>query len=137
MALEAELMVTKGLPVSFTVADGAAIPKGSILKMTDPRTAAISDGDTDICAGIAAEEKVASDGKTTLAVYQSGQFKVFVGAAGATVGAAAITDSSTGAANEVVNADVNSENIVGRFLETATDTQSALMELNPHTVNLA
>ena len=137
MALEAELIYETETPVPFTCADGTAIPKGSILKLTDPMTVAIADGDTDIVAGIAAEEKVASDGKTKIAVYRRGIFKVYVGAAGATVGAAAITDVATGAANELVNADVNSENIAGRWLETATDTQSALLELNPFTVNLA
>lgn len=137
MALEATLMWETELPIPFTCADGTGIEKGTILKLTDPMTVAAADGDTDICAGIAAEEKIASDGKTKIAVYRRGIFKVFVGAAGATVGAAVITDVATGAANELVNADVNSENIVGRWLETATDTQSALLELNPFTANLA
>ena len=137
MALEATLMWETELPIPFTCAEGVGIEKGTILKLTDPMTVAAADGDTDIVAGIAAEEKIASDGKTKIAVYRRGIFKVFVGAAGATVGAAAITDVATGAANELVDADVNSENIAGRWLETATDTQSALLELNPFTVNLA
>ena len=137
MTLEAVLMWETELPIPFTCADGAGIEKGSILMLTDPMTVAVATGDTDIVAGIAAEEKINGDGKTKIAVYRRGIFKVFVGAAGATVGAAAITDVSTGDTNELVNADVNSENIVGRWLETATDTQSALLELNPFTVNLA
>lgn len=137
MALEAVLIHETEIPIPMTCADGTGIEKGTILKLTDPNTVSAADGDTDIVAGIAAEEKIASDGKTKIGVYKRGIFKVFVGAAGATVGAAAITDVGTGAANEMVDADVNSENIAGRFLETATDTQSALMELNPFTANLA
>ena len=137
MALEATLVYETEAPIPFTCSDSVAIPKGSVLELSDPMTVAITNGDTDPVAGFAAEEKVASDGKTTIGVYRRGIFKVFVGAAGATAGAAAITDTATGAPNELVNADVNSENIVGRFLETATDTQSALFELNPFTVNLA
>jgi len=137
MALEATLHHETELPIPMTVADGAGIEKGSILMLTDPNTAAVTTGDTDICAGIAAEEKVASDGKTKLAVYKRGIFRGFAGAGGVTAGNALITDTATGAANELAAADVNSENIVGRALETAADTESFLFELNPFTVNLA
>ena len=137
MALEAVLIHETELPIPMTCADGAGIEKGSFLILTDPNTVAVTTGDVDACAGIAAEEKVANDGKTKIGVYKRGIFKAFIGAAGCTAGHALITDTGTGAANEIVSADVNSENIVGRALETATDTQSALIELNPFTVNLA
>lgn len=113
MALECVLMVETELPVAFTCADGTGIEQGTVLKLTDPMTVAASDGDTDVCAGIAAEEKIANDGKTTIAVYRRGIFKGFAGAAGVTVGHSIITDVGTGAANELVNSDVNSENIEG------------------------
>jgi hypothetical protein len=48
-----------------------------------------------------------------------------------------ITDTATGAANELVVADINSEHWVGRALETATDTESFLFELNPGAAQLA
>ena len=137
MALECTLMIETSIPIPFTVADGAGIEKGSVLKLTDPMTAAVTTGDTDACAGIAAQEKIANDGKTKLAVYRSGIFKGYAGAAGVTAGAAIITDTGTGAANELVNADVNSENIVGVALETATDGQTFLFELKPFGINLA
>ena len=137
MTLEATLYHETDLPIPMTVADGAGIEKGSILALSDPNTAAVTTGDTDVCAGIAAEEKVESDGKTKLAVYKRGIFRGFAGAGGVTAGDALITDTATGAANELATADVNSENIVGRALETAADTESFLFELNPFTVNLA
>ena len=125
------------LPIQFTCADGTGIEKGTLLKMIDPDTVAASDGDTDIIAGIAAEEKVANDGKTKIAVYTRGIFIGTAGAAGVTAGSAIISDSSTGSVNELVNADVNSENIVGRSHETATDLQTFVFELHPFTVKLA
>ena len=137
MALETTLIHETSVPVPMTIADGNAISKGSILLLSSPNTAAITTGDTDSCAGIAAEEKVASDGQTKLSVFKSGIFKGFAGAAGVTVGMGVITDTATGAANELVVADVNSEHIVGRALETATDGQSFLFELNPLGLQLA
>jgi hypothetical protein len=137
MALEATLIKELEPAVNFTCADGTGIEKGSLLKITDPNTVAITDGDTDAIIGIAAEEKIASDGNTQIAVYLRGVFRGFAGAAGVTAGQGIISDTATGAANELVNADVNSEHIVGRALETATDTQSFKFILAPFSVNLA
>ena len=137
MTLEAQLVIETGPPIPFTVADGTGIEKGSVLKLTDPMTAALTTGDTDAVAGIAAEEKIASDGKTKLGVYREGIFKGYAGAAGVTVGMGIITDTATGAANELVVADVNPEHIVGIALETATDGETFLFELKPLGVQLA
>ena len=137
MALEAILIIQTGVPVPFTCADGTGIEKGALLVLSDPMTVATTAGDTDAIIGIAAEEKIANDGNTTIAVHMEGIFKGFAGAAGVTAGQAIISDTATGAANELVNADVDSEHIVGRALETATDTESFLFQLNPFSVNLA
>ena len=131
MALEAVLVHELEPPVPFTCADGTAIPKGSILELSDPMTVSITNGDTDPIIGIAAEEKIANDGKTTIAVYLRGVFKGYAGAAGVVVGEALITDTGTGAANELVVADNDSEQIVGRALETAADTESFMFLLDP------
>lgn len=131
MALEATLMVELETPVAFTCADGTGIEKGALLVLSDPATVATTAGDTDAIIGIAAEEKIANDGKTTIAVYLRGIFRGYAGAAGATVGVALISDTATGAPNELVNADINSQHIVGRALETATDTESFMFLLNP------
>lgn len=137
MALETTLVYETMPPIPFTCADGTGIAKGALLELSDPMTVAVTNGDTDAIVGIAAEEKIASDGKTTIGVYMHGIFKGFAGAAGTTAGQGIITDTGTGAANELVNADVNSEHIVGRALETAADTESFLFLLNPFSVNLA
>ncbi|MEX0595483.1 MAG: hypothetical protein WD512_03205, partial [Candidatus Paceibacterota bacterium] len=62
MALETTLMVELESPVNFTCADGTGIEKGAILTLSDPNTVATTTGDTDAVIGIAAEEKIASDG---------------------------------------------------------------------------
>jgi hypothetical protein len=137
MALETTIVFETSVPVPLTCADGTAIAKGALLTISDPFTVATTTGDTDPIIGIAAESKVAGDGVTKIPVYMTGIFKGYAGAAGVTVGQAIISDTGTGAANELVNADVDSEHIVGRALETATDGQTFLFQLNPFSVNLA
>tara|TARA_B100001964_G_C13645814_1_gene342549 strand:- start:51 stop:464 length:414 start_codon:yes stop_codon:yes gene_type:complete len=137
MALECSLHTELELPVPFTVADGAGIEKGSVMEISDPNTVAVTNGDDDKIIGIAAEEKIASDGKTKLGVYMRGIFRGYAGAAGVTVGRAIISDTATGAANELVIADANSEGIIGTALETATDGQTFLFLLNPINPRLA
>lgn len=132
MAREATLVVETGPPIMFTCADGTEIPKGSILELGDLMTATICNGDGDPIAGIAAEEKIADDGKTKIAVYREGIFKGYAGAGGTTVGLAIDVDVATGDTNELVDAPVTTGNYVGIALETATDGQTFLFELRPH-----
>jgi len=118
--------------IPFTCAEDAGIEKGAILKLDDPMTASLADGDGDKVAGIAAEEKIANDGKTKIAVYRGGIFKGFAGTGGVTVGLAIDTDASTSDSNELANAPVTTGNYVGIALETATSGESFLFELRPH-----
>jgi len=137
MALECTLHTELELPVPFTVADGAGIEKGSVMEISDPNTVAVTNGDNDKIIGVSAEEKISGDGKTKLGVYMRGIFRGYAGAAGVTVGRAIISDTATGAANELVVADANSEGIIGTALETATDGQTFLFLLNPINPRLA
>jgi hypothetical protein len=137
MALETTLVYSDGVPIPFTCAEADDMTKGSILLLTDPMTAAVTTGDTDEIAGILALDKVGGDGVTKCAVHRKGIFRGYAGAAGVTAGEAIITDTATGAANELVDADVNSEQIVGIALETATDGETFLFELKPMAVDLA
>ena len=56
-------------------------------------TAIITSGQGDAVAGIAAEEKIANDGKTSIKVYMGGIFKGTAGAAVA-IGVALMTDAT-------------------------------------------
>jgi hypothetical protein len=137
MAFELTLVYETSVPISFTVADGAGIEKGSVLKFADPMTAAITAGDNDIIAGVLAEEKIASDGKTKVGVYRGGIFKATAGTAGVTAGASIVTDTATSAANKLADAAVNEMNVIGIALETAAAGETFLFELRPTVMKLA
>lgn len=137
MANELTLVYETELPIPFLCADAGAIEKGSIVKLTDPNTVAITAGDNDIIAGVTAEEKIANDGKTKIPVYRHGVFKAVAGTAGVTVGVAVVTDSATSAANKLADAAVNEENIFGISRETATAGETFLVDLMPASMNLA
>ena len=92
MANEAVLINEIDRPLSFKVADGTAITKGSILKLTNPRTAIITSAAQDILAGIAWGDKIASDGVTQLAVYRKGVFRMYCSGS-VTTGDMLVTDT--------------------------------------------
>lgn len=135
MAFEATLVYETAPPIQLTVADGTAITKGALLKLTDPATAIISTANDDIVAGIAATDKIASDGVTQLAVYRRGVFKVKCSGS-VTVGdpLALFTTSQTNHVASKLNANMiqlSGSKIIGTALETATTGETLLMELNP------
>lgn len=81
-AVIVELLGNKGDPVRYTCADGTTILKGTLLELTTPRTVvANSDADRPF-VGIAAMEKVADDGTTSISVYTHGIFQIMVLAGG-------------------------------------------------------
>lgn len=123
----AVLMVEYDLPIMMTCAD-AAIPKGTVLKLTTPYTVAASSADNDLFGGIAAEEKIADDGKLQIAVYRRGLFKCEAGTSGVVVGLDVVIE----AANEFTDyttLDDEKGIVFGKALETATNGQFFLMEL--------
>jgi len=116
-----ELLGNGGDPVRYTVADGTGIEKGTLMYLSaDPRTIAASSADGQCFVGVAASEKVASDGQTTLAVYTHGIFDLTDSGAGVTVG----TRVKLNGANVVATADEAGANgeteVVGLALETAS-----------------
>lgn len=129
MANEAVLIVRTGHPIGMTVADGAAIEKGAVLKMADLTAVAGSSGAEDVVGGIAASEKVADDGKTKLGVYREGIFRVTASGT-ITVGQAV---SCKGTANLVIasTAGAIGGETLGIAFETAAEGETFLMELRP------
>jgi hypothetical protein len=105
-------------PIDFTVADGATIPKGTLLKLTDPRTAIASSGAGDMIAGIAAIEKLASDGQTRISVWRKGVFDMLADGTIA-IGGAVMAD---GTDNQVIaSTGVTGAAQIGYALEAAVD----------------
>lgn len=129
MANENVILTELEPPVSFTCADGTGIEKGTHLRLTDPDTVIITSGAAQQFAGIAAEEKVASDGKTKIAVYLRGKFK---GTAGGTITVGAGLISETGGTNEFLTATAAADMaaVCGVALESATDGQTFKYLLN-------
>lgn len=112
-----ELLGNGGDPIRYTVADGTGIEKGQLLTISDPRTASKTSTDNDPFAGIAASEKVASDGSTTLAAYTHGIFDINA-AAGITAGER-VSVSGDDEVTKVASADLLFAD-VGIALETAS-----------------
>ena len=128
MANEALLRNRLEDPIDFTVADGTGIEKGALLQLTDPRTASAATAATQKIAGIAAREKVASDGRTQLAVFRRGIFDMV--ASGAILVGAAVTACET--ANHVLSAAVTASGaaIIGHALETAAADEVIQIAVN-------
>ena len=104
-------------PIRYTVADGTAIPKGSVMQLSADRTALITAAADNPIVGIAASEKVISDGSTTLAVYTNGIFDVVNATAAATLGAV----QAPNGVNTVTDADADDliqNSTLGYALET-------------------
>lgn len=101
----------------YTVADGAGIPKGTLLKLTTPNTAAASSADNEVCAGIAMFEKVASDGSTEITAALDGVWGLSTSAGAITVG----NQVGLNGANEIkvyTTLDDEKGYVLGRALET-------------------
>jgi hypothetical protein len=103
----------------YTVADGTAIPKGTILKLTTPMTAVATAADNDPVAGIAWEEKVASDGITEITAALDGVWGITTSNGSITVG----NEVTINGLNEVkvyTTLDDEKGYVLGRAMETSS-----------------
>lgn len=135
MADELILVYETELPLSITVADGTGIEKGTILKSADPNTASAAAALGDVVAGVAAGEKIANDGRTQIAFYRKGRFKAKI--SGNVTNGDPLVISGPTANNLLQTAGVNAEQIFGTALETGTNGETILVELNPTVMQLA
>lgn len=117
-----------GLPTRrFTCAAATAISKGTLLKFTDPRTAAAYDAATIQAAvpvaGVAAMDKEASDGSDSISVWYDGIFEASAS------GAIALGAAVVGLANNYVaqasgiHVAASGAMVLGYSLETASDAE--------------
>ena len=128
MANELVLIHELEPPIPFTVADGVGIEKGTLLELADPMTVAKVTGAAPLIAGVAAEEKVASDGRTKIGVYLRGVFKATAGGS-ITVGDGLIGENAT---NELLTSTASADEIeiCGVSFESASDGETFLFLLN-------
>ena len=117
-AIIVALMGNGGDPIEYVVSDATAVPKGTILKLNDNQTVTLSAADADICAGIAAHEKVADDGATKIACYTNGIFKLKDAGAGFTVGLP-VTIGGANLVKQVAAGEAEGGTIMGFALATA------------------
>ncbi len=129
MANEATLIYETDLPIPFTVADAAGIEKGTLLKMTDPMTAAAATADNDVFCGVAASEKIANDGRTKLPVYRSGIFKMVIEAGNSTTVGQDVVIKGTNTIGTYTTLDDEKGYVVGQALETGGAGESVLVQL--------
>lgn len=116
----------------FTCADGTTIEKGTLLELTDPRTAIAATGAAVPLAGIAAREKIANDGRTRIAVHRKGDFEMV--ASGAIVVGQAVCAALPAGSNYVKTAvgvtAASGAAILGYALETASDAETIQVRVN-------
>lgn len=131
MANEAVLFFELQLPIPMTVTNATGIERGALLKLTDPMTAIITSASTDIIAGIAAEEKIASDGRTSVGVYRRGIFKV-TASGSITTGdmLGAYENNQVYSLTALQTVTTSGSRVIGISFEDATDGQTFLMDLN-------
>lgn len=111
----------------YTVADGTGIERGTLLKLTDPRTAIASSAAGDPIAGIAAREKIASDGRTQLSVVRRGDFDMY--ASGAIVAGHPVISAGHDNYVKVLTSGYSGASIIGYALETASTGEQIQVRL--------
>ena len=131
MANEAVLIYETMNAIPFTCADGNALTKGSILKISDPMTAALTAGAVDNLAGIAGADKIASDGVTQIPVFRQGVFRMYASGS-ITVGDPVVTDSSVNyvkTAKGLGQPALSGSRVLGIALQTVTTGQQLLVDV--------
>jgi len=121
-----ELLGNGGEPIQYNCVDADAFPKGTILKLSDNREADLSSAVGEVCAGICAMEKVASDGSTTVSAYTNGIFDLLEGEAAAIAIGVPVKISTANTIEEAEAGDAETGVLFGHALAAfaGSDTQS-------------
>lgn len=127
------LLGNQGDPVEVIVADGAAIPKNTLMQLSSsPKTVTKTSGTTQIFFGIFNEEKVASDGRVKFSVLTHCIADLTCGAAEAMNRGAPV--NTGGVANEVAistnDTIEGSALVVGIALEDVAGNGSGAVLIN-------
>ena len=101
-AVKVELTNSTGFPRRYTVASAVAIAKGTLLTLTDNRTAAAATGDNLAFAGIANMDKSATDYSTSITAWTDGIFRMYASGAIKTGEAIAVASTGVNGANHVI-----------------------------------
>ena len=119
-----ELLGNAGDPISCTCADGTGIAKGTLLQLTDARVASAHSAADEGIIGIAAMEKVASDGSTTISVYTNLIVDITAAAGGVTaVGHLCAASATANMIQAADAADILQGSVVGMCLEAQANDE--------------
>jgi len=145
MANEWTLLVEQEPPVPMTVANGTGIEKGTFLRLFEPNTASHALGTGKPMAGVAASEKIANDGNTTIGVYRKGIFRATASGAitagdalqyapgvgaGGDGGLASYANTVMAIPGYSVSTAASFGGVIGRAMETAADADTFRLHLN-------
>ena len=122
MANEAVCIEAPRVIKRYTVADGTGIAKGTILKLSGDNTAIASSGQ-DVFAGIAIEEKTASDGIVEIGAAIDGVWDLTTSAGvGITLGGI-VALSGANLIKQALEAEMVTGAAFGKALETASASE--------------
>ena len=103
----------------YTVSNAVAIPIGTLMKLSGDNTAIASSANSDVFAGIAWEEKTASDGLTEQTSALNGIWDLTCGGAGVTLGAL-VSLSGANLIKDAIAAEILSGDVIGKALEAGS-----------------
>lgn len=119
-----------GRPMQFKVQDATAIPKGSLLEMDADRRVIVATNADAPFVGIAAMEKVANDGSTTISAYTDGIFDIVSDSGTDTRGALMAVSAADNVVQTADATDLLQGSYVGHYLESGTNAGTEAIRVN-------
>lgn len=134
-----ELLGNKGDPVSYSCQDTDAIEKGALLFLDDSSgkiryvsgSVAATVSNDKMPIGIAAAEKVASDGQTRIAVYTNVIADLKLNTDTCTMGDLMTISGANMVGPVYVTGNIKTANVLGKALETGTTTATVAVRVGP------
>lgn len=129
MAAIAVCYETPTMFARYTVSSAASIPKGTLLKLTTPNTAAAAVADNDIVGGIAWMEKSSSDNSTEIVAARDGVWGIYssTGAGPISIGQDVVVKGPN-AVGPYSTLDDEKGYVLGKALVTVSSASSVLVK---------
>lgn len=132
MANEAAIieLFNGGRPIRFTCSNTVTILKGTLLELSGDRTVIANTNDNKPVVGIAAHEKVANDGSTTISAYTDGIFDMLSDIGTDVVGTMMANSATENTLQTADAADLLQGSVVGKYLEAGTNAGTQAVRVN-------
>jgi hypothetical protein len=119
-----------GRPMVFMCDNATGIEKGTLMELSGDKTVIANTNDNAPVVGIAAHEKVASDGSTTISVYTDGIFDMLTDAGTDNAGALMANSATENTLQTADGDDLLQNSHIGYLLEQAGNGEVALVRVN-------